>query len=70
MNDENWQEEYKKWKSGLKPFQIHLLDEGAQSLSQAWLLNTMWCDWKEIKKSKETELPAIKSSWANDPWED
>ena len=27
MNDEDWKEQYKQWKEGLKPFQIKLLDE-------------------------------------------
>ena len=58
MNDSNWKEDYKKWKI-LKPSQIQLLDEGAESLSQTWLLNAMWCEWKEIKKIKEAELPSL-----------
>ena len=41
MNDENWQTQYKEWKE-LKPFQIKLLEEGAESQSQAWILNDMW----------------------------
>ena len=72
MNDENWKEEYKKWKA-LKPFQIKMLDEGAKSLSQAWLLNAMWCEWKNINIIKKTELPtvdSIKPEWNKDPWED
>ena len=70
MDDENWKEQYKGWKQ-LKPFQLKLLDEGAQSLSQAWLLNAMWCEWKEIKKLKDTDLPSLNSvklDLTNDPW--
>ncbi len=70
MEDESWKEQYKKWKVGLKPFQIKLLDEGAHSQSQAWLLNSMWCDWKDMKKLKETELPSLLFSCENDPWAD
>ncbi len=72
MNDENWKEQYKSWKV-LKPFQLKLLDEGAVSLSQSWLLNSMWCEWKDIKRLKETELPAIQSkldALNKDPWEE
>ena len=54
--DESWTEQYKKWKD-LKPYQLKLLDEGPKSQSQAWLYNSMWCDWKDIKLIKETELP-------------
>ena len=65
MKDEPWIEQYKKWKD-LKPFQLKLLDEGAQSQSQAWLRNAMWCDWKNIRKVKDTHLPQLRS---DDPWE-
>ena len=53
MEVKNWQEEYKEWKD-LKPFQVKLLEEGAQSQSQAWLINSMWCDWKALSELKET----------------
>ena len=72
MNDENWQEEYKELKS-LRPYQIKLLEEGATTLSQAWLLNNMWCEWKEIKGISEANLPTIETFAAEpplDPWED
>ena len=69
MDSENWKEQYKEWKGGLKPFQLKLLDEGAKSQSQAWLLNSMWCDWQQIKKFKETNLPSIKTPMQLlDPW--
>ncbi len=70
MDDSNWKEQYKVWKQ-LKPFQLKLLDEGAQSLSQAWLISAMWCEWKDIKKLKDMDLPAIsaiKSELNDDPW--
>ena len=66
MNDECWKEQYKGWKT-LQPYQIKLLDDGAKSQSQAWLVNSMWCDWKDIKKIKDTELPTLKS-FEDDPW--
>jgi len=66
MNDESWKDQYKEWKT-LKPYQVKLLDDGAKSQSQAWLINSMWCDWQDIKKIKDTELPSLKSS-SDDPW--
>ncbi len=72
MSDEAWKEEYKEWKA-LKPFQVKLLDEGAQSLSQTWLLNSMWCDWKDIKRLKEAELTEFKPThieYSHDLWRD
>ncbi len=62
MDNEKWVQQYKEWRS-LEPYQIKLLDDGAKTQSQAWLLNAMWCDWKDIKKIKETELPSF-----DDPW--
>ncbi len=70
MEDQLWKNEYKQWKS-LKPSQIKLLEEGANSLSQSWLLNEMWCDWNQLKKLKETELPRPNSKKYyddSDPW--
>ena len=65
MSNENWMEQYKKWRL-LKPHQLKLLDEGAKTQSQAWLINNMWCEWKNIKKIKETELPSLKDPWDED----
>ena len=65
MNDNNWIEQYKEWKT-LLPYQLKLLDNGPKSQSQAWLINSMWCDWNNIKKIKDTELPPI--TQLEDPW--
>tara|TARA_B100001250_G_C19218395_1_gene536748 strand:- start:44 stop:262 length:219 start_codon:yes stop_codon:yes gene_type:complete len=72
MLDQDWKEEYKLMKK-LKPMQIKLLDEGAQSLSQSWLVNAMWCDWKELKSAftKGPQTIGINSNQSNtDPWYD
>ena len=69
MNDENWIEQYQQWKQDLKPFQIKMLEEGANSQSQQWLINSMWCDWKEIQKHKESQHCSI-NEVVKDPWED
>ena len=69
MNSENWVEEYKTWKD-LEPFQISLLENGADTLSQSWLINSMWCEWKDIKKQKETCVPTFEKYRCSDPWED
>ncbi len=69
MNDKTWVEQYKHWKPNLKPFQIKLLEEGATTQSQQWLLNSMWSDWNEIQKLKESEQPSITPS-LQDPWDD
>ena len=69
LNMEDWKDQYKQWKL-LKDFQIKLLDEGPKTLSQTWLVNQMWCDWRDIKKIKEAKLPALNTTPNIDPWED
>ncbi len=69
MNDEAWIEQYKQWNTGLQPFEIKLLDEGAQSQSQQWLRNKMWCEWNELKKNKDTKLH-LHNKLIQDPWDD
>tara|TARA_Y100001968_G_C19312560_1_gene694969 strand:- start:674 stop:871 length:198 start_codon:yes stop_codon:yes gene_type:complete len=65
MNEE-WKEEYKTWKV-LKPFQIKLLEEGPKSQSQAWLINTMWCEWQQLKLEKNSTEPIASKN--KDPWD-
>ena len=57
---------YKKLKQ-LKPYQIKLLEEGAKSQSQAWLINQMWTDWKEIQeKIKIIKIKKEHKAYSND----
>ena len=69
MNDETWKNQYKQWKE-LKPYQIKLIDEGPKSQSQAWLLNSMWCDWICLKRQRVSGDPKKGTSFGNDPWEE
>ena len=68
MNDQNWKEEFKRWKPNLKPFQVQLLEDGARSQSQTLMLCEMWCEWKDlaIKRglNKKTMDEAIEDPWA------
>ena len=68
MSNESWKDQYKQWKN-LKPYQIKLIDDGPKSQSQAWLLNSKWCEWldlKDINISEHSEKGI--SSWT-DSWE-
>tara|TARA_Y100000766_G_C18344115_1_gene336301 strand:- start:124 stop:333 length:210 start_codon:yes stop_codon:yes gene_type:complete len=68
MNDETWKIQYKQWRN-LKPYQIKLIDDGPKSQSQAWLLNSMWCEWMDLKRINVSEtFSNDNSSWA-DPWQ-
>ena len=70
MNDENWKEEFKRWKPNLKTVQVKLLEEGAISQSQTLMLNDMWCEWKDLADKKKMHAPAGESLAAKDPWDD
>ena len=70
MNDENWKQEFIQWKPDLKPFQIKLLEEGAQTQSQAFILNDMWCEWKTIALKRKHEDIAGDAYLIKDPWEE
>ena len=68
MNDETWKKQYKEWKD-LKPYQIKLIDEGPKSQSQAWLLNSMWCEWMDLRETNISKISQINNSSWIDPWE-
>ena len=73
MNDENWKEEFKEWKPNLKPYQIRLLDEGAESNSQTLLLSDMWLEWKDLatkRKLKKITNEKLDDLGINNPWDD
>ena len=57
----NWREEYKSIKV-LNSKQIELLDNGPKSLSQSWILGSMYNDWKRMKGIKEPDPPNCQSS--------
>ena len=67
MSEENWKIQYKKWKN-LKPYQIKLIDDGPKSQSQAWLLNSMWCEWLDLKKINGSDFDLNEIS-RTDPWD-
>ena len=53
----------------LKTYQIKLIDNGPKSLSHVWLLNSMRCEWMDLKKLNVSETSANGISSFNDPWE-
>ena len=70
MNDKNWKKEFKRWNPRLKPFKIKLLEQGAQTQSQACLLNDMWCEWKDIAIKKEIRRIGGDLLLIEDPWKE
>ena len=68
MIDESWKNQFKKWKN-LKPYQIKLIDDGPSTQSQAWLLNSMWCEWMDLKEINVSESTTQDTSFSIDPWD-
>ena len=33
-----------------------MIDEGPKRQSQAWLLNSMWCEWIDLKRKNRSEI--------------
>ena len=65
MNDKDWRQEYKGMRI-LNKRQKQLLDEGAKSLSQSWILQAMYNDWKRkkgIKDDAEENTGQLQSSF-------
>jgi len=48
MNDKDWRKEYLGMKIHSKKSR-ELLENGAKSLSQSWLLGAMYSEWKKMK---------------------
>ena len=46
-DDSNWREEYKSYTSNKK--YLELLENGPKSLSQSWILQALYNEWKKIK---------------------
>ena len=68
MNDETWKNQYKQWKD-LKPYQIKLIEDGPRSQSQAWLLNSMWCEWMDLQRINMHVTTKEDISTFSDPWD-
>ena len=65
IDDSNWREEYKAYTSS--KYELELLEHGATSLSQSWVLGALYNKWKKIKGYKEPPPPDCSSSFLE--WE-
>ena len=64
---EGWREEYRGMKV-LGKLQSELLTNGPKSLSQSWIMQAMYNDWKRKKGIKDPEPPDCQSSMKE--WEE
>ena len=46
-DDSNWREEYKAYTSNQR--HLELLENGPKSLSQSWILQALYNQWKKVK---------------------
>ena len=46
-DDSNWREEYKSYTSNQR--HLELLENGPKSLSQSWVMQAMYGQWKKMK---------------------
>jgi len=46
-DDSNWRQEYKSYTTNKK--YLELLENGPNSLSQSWILQALYNEWKRIK---------------------
>ena len=60
-DDSNWREEYKSHKL-LSKFQLEILENGPRSLSQSWIMGSMYNEWKRRNGYKDPEPPDVSSS--------
>ena len=66
FDDSNWREEYKNYTTS--KLHLELLENGAKSLSQSWILGALYQKWKRIKGiPPEPEPPDCQSSFLE--WE-
>ena len=47
-DDSNWREEYKGWTTNKR--YLELLENGPKSLSQSWILQALYNDWKKNER--------------------
>jgi len=50
-NEIDWREEYKNYTTN--KFHLELLENGAKSLSQSWILAALYQKWKKMKGIKD-----------------
>ena len=66
FDDSNWREEYKNYTTS--KFHLELLENGAKSLAQSWILGALYQKWKRVKNiPPEPEPPDCQSSFIE--WE-
>ena len=61
FDDSNWREEYKNYTTS--KFHLELLENGAKTLSQSWILGALYQKWKKMKGYIDPPPPDCQSSF-------
>ena len=59
-DDSNWREEYKAYTSNER--HLELLENGPKSLSQSWIMQALYNQWKKRNGYVDPEPPDVSSS--------
>ena len=54
-----WREEFKMLKGALSIDEVRLLDEGATTMKEAWLLGSLHSEYRRLKRNQPPELPRL-----------
>ena len=55
----SWREEYKELKGTLSIVEIKLLENGAQTMKEAWQLGAIHAEYKRLKRNQPPKLPDL-----------
>ena len=55
----DWRQEFIELKGSISISELKLLQEGAQSMKEAWKLGALHAEYKRLKKNQPPELPNI-----------
>ena len=55
-----WREEFKGLKASLSIVDIKLLEQGAQTMKEAWHLGALHAEYKRLKRNQPPRLPNLK----------
>ena len=58
-HEDDWREEFKELKGTLSIAEVKLLDQGAQTMKEAWQLGALHAEYKRLKRNQPPKLPDL-----------
>ena len=53
----SWREEFKELRGKLSISELKLLEQGAQTMKEAWQLGALHAEYKKLKRNQPPKLP-------------